>query len=418
MSANELVDDLFRRESGRLVAALVRLLGPAHVALAEDVVHDALISALHAWRFDVPRNPAAWVLQVAKHRAIDLLRRDRRFANVAPQLESESALVSAVDLAMSTEADLENQLAMMFGLCDESLSVETHVTLILRFLGGLSSAEIASAFLVDVATIERRVHRGRARLQQLSQLPDARSAADVRALQGTVEQALYLLFNEGYHGSDAEHPLHVALCADAIRLARLLLHATGVDPAPVHALVALVCLHAARLPTRLDEQGVLVPLAEQDRTRWDATLVAEGIAHLGESAGGTHWTRWHLEAGIALEHAQATSLASTAWGKILQHYDVLVKMHPSPVLALNRALALAEVHGIDAGYNELARLEAEPKLVAYSFYWASRADLARRGERGGAARGYYAHAIRLAKSSAERRSYQRRIDALRAETDS
>src|SRR5204863_74338 len=157
----------FRRESGHLVAALARLLGPSNLALAEDVVHDALLRAMQAWRFGVPDNPKAWILQVAKNRAIDLLRRDRRLEAVRPGLDSEWTLAGAVDLALSPEADGENQLAMMFAICDDALSAETHVTLILRLLCGLSSAEIARAFFVDVPTIDRRLHRGRTRLQQL-----------------------------------------------------------------------------------------------------------------------------------------------------------------------------------------------------------------------------------------------------------
>ncbi|MCE9575958.1 MAG: sigma-70 family RNA polymerase sigma factor, partial [Deltaproteobacteria bacterium] len=266
--ARALVADLFRRESAHLVAALARLLGPANLALAEDVVHDALVSAMQAWRFGAPDDPTAWILQVAKRRAIDLLRRDRRFGALEPVLSAEWALTAAVDTALSPEADGANQLAMMFAICDDSLGPETHVTLILRLLCGLSPAEIARAFLVDVGTIDRRLHRGRARLQALGAIPDVRDD-DRRARQPSVEQALYLLFNEGYHGSDPESPLHPAMCADAIRLIELLL--ADRDDARVHALAALCCFTAARLATRMDDDGVIVPLVDQDRARWDGS---------------------------------------------------------------------------------------------------------------------------------------------------
>ncbi|HEX4340671.1 MAG TPA: sigma-70 family RNA polymerase sigma factor [Polyangiaceae bacterium] len=411
-SVGELVRDLFRRESGHLVSALVRLLGPSNLALAEDVVHDALLSAMQAWRFGVPDNPKAWILQVAKNRAIDVIRRGRRLDALRPQLDVEQGLAGALELGLSPEADAENQLALMFAICDDALSPETHVTLILRLLGGLSSPEIARAFLVDVATIDRRLHRGRARLRSLGQLHDVTSRDEVRARQPSVEQALYLLFNEGYHGSDVESPLQPALCADAIRFAELMLQASAVEHGTVHALAALFCLNAARLPARLDEAFVIVPLAEQDRSRWDRPLLERGLLHLSASASGDRLTRFHLEAGIAFEHSHARSVKDTNWAKIVEYYDALGALAPSPVVALNRGLALAEHHGLAAGREALTLLEDEPKLAAYSFYWAARADIERRSGHVTKATAFYRRAISLAKSRAERVSYERRVRGL------
>ncbi len=411
-AARALVDDLFRQSAGQLVAALVRLLGPAHVTLAEDVVHDALVSALHAWRLELPASPKAWILQVAKHRAIDLLRRERRLS--AFPGEPDAALAGAVDAALSPEADAENQLAMMFAICDDALAPETHVTLILRLLSGLSAPEIARAFLVDVQTIDRRLHGGRARLQELGALPYVRTDADLRARQPSIEHALYLLFNEGYHGNATDSPLHPALCADAIRFAELLLGAAAVEPSTVHALGALFCFGAARLGTRLDAEGVVVPLAEQARTRWDPRLIERGILHLGASATGPSWTRWHLEAGIAFEHTRAASVAETDWDKIVAYYDALLAISPGPVVALNRGLAIAERHGLAAGRAALATLADADRLAAYSFYWAARADIERRSGHPAEARAFYARAAGLAKSPAERLSYERRLRELDA----
>jgi RNA polymerase sigma-70 factor (ECF subfamily) len=404
-SVGELVEDLFRRESAHLVSALARLLGPSNLALAEDVVHDALLGAMHAWRFGVPANPKAWILQTAKNRAIDLLRRDRRLV----ALPAEPDAAQAVEYALSPEADAENQLAMMFAICDDALSPETHVTLILRLLCGLSAAEIARAFLVDVQTIDRRLHRGRTRLQELGQLHDPRAAEEVRARQPSVEQALYLLFNEGYHGSDAESPLHPAMCADALRLTELLLEASAVERRTVHALAALFCFNAARLATRLSDDGGIAPLAEQDRSRWDRALMERGLVHLGASATGDAWTRWHLEAGIAFEHTRARSVAETDWERIVAYYDALLALAPSPVVAMNRALALAELRGLDAGREALAALAGDPKLVGYSFFWAALADVERRSGRMEEAERLYRRAIALARTRAERLSYERRL---------
>jgi RNA polymerase sigma-70 factor (ECF subfamily) len=409
--AHALVDDLFRRESAHLVSALTRLLGPSKLALAEDVVHDALISAMQAWRFGLPEDPKAWILKVAKNRAIDLLRRERRLEALDDARKEGRTVEGAVDLALSPESDDANQLAMMFTICDDALSPETHVTLILRILCGLSPSEIARAFLVDVGTIDRRLHRGRTRLELLGTLHGV-DVGEVRARQPSVEQALYLLFNEGYQSSDPENPLHPAMCADALRLAELLLTSSPVDRARVHALAALFCFDAARLAGRLDDGKVLVPLAEQDRKKWNRLLVARGIVHLGESATGDRWTRWHLEAGIAFEHTNAQSFAETDWEKIVDYYDALVGLSPGPVVALNRALAVAELRGLDAGIDALAPLTGDPKLAAYSFYWAARADLARRGGRSVEAKDLYIRAAALAKSRAERLSYERRIHRL------
>ncbi|MDB4986916.1 MAG: polymerase sigma-70 factor, subfamily [Myxococcaceae bacterium] len=407
-SPSAAVEDLFRRESSHLVSALVRLLGPRHVALAEDVVHDALLSAMQAWRFEIPDQPRAWILQAAKNRAIDVLRRDRRFAVLQSELDPESA----IDSALSPAADAENQLTMMFAICDDALSPETHVTLILRLLCGLSSGEIARAFLVDVQTIDRRLHRGRARLHELGQLHDLQAEDEVRARQPSVEQALYLLFNEGYQGSDVDNPLLPALCSDALRLVELLLEVSAVERGTAHALAALFCFNAARLCTRLDIEGVFVPLAEQERALWNRALFERGVQHLGKSARGSHWTRWHLEAGIALEHTRAPSLAETDWQKVVEYYDLLLALSPGPVVALNRGLAIAELRGLAAGHEVLLLLEGDPKLARYSFYWAARADIERRRGRASEALALYRRAATLAKSAAERRSYERRLREL------
>jgi RNA polymerase sigma factor (sigma-70 family) len=413
-SIDALVGDLFRRESAHLVSALVRVLGPSKVALAEDVVHDALLSAMQAWRFGAPDDPKAWILRVAKNRAIDVLRRERRFETMSGALadDDSESLSRSIDLALSPEADAENQLAMMFAICDDALSPETHVTLILRFLCALSPAEIARAFLVDVQTIDRRLHRGRARLAALGSLQDGTSAEDVRVRQPSVEQALYLLFNEGYHGSDVDNPLHPAMCADAIRLAELLLESPAVEARTVHALAALFCFNAARLVTRLDDEGVLLPLSEQDRSRWDRSLIERGVRHLGASATGDRFSRWHLEAGIAFEHTNAASVDETSWERIVELYDALLALAPGPIVALNRGLAVAQLRGPDAGRAALAALADDPKLARYSFLWAALADLERRARRVAEATAHYRRAITLAKSGAERASYERRLRAL------
>jgi RNA polymerase sigma-70 factor (ECF subfamily) len=405
------VEDLFRSESGHLVAALTRLFGPSNLTLVEDVVQDALMAAMQAWRFEPPRDPKAWILQTARNRAIDVLRRERRLVSLPPDLESDGELAEAVASALSPTEETASQLAMMFSICDDGLGQETHVTLILRLLCGLSPAEIAQAFLVDTQTIDRRLHRGRARLAEVGRLRDVSDEAEVRAREPSVHQALYLLFSEGYHGSDATHPMRPGLCADAIRLAELLIAGRATDHVQAHALSALFCFDAARLTTRIDEHGAFVPLGEQDRTRWDRSLVDRGIVHLAQSATGARLGRWHLEAGIACEHAIAPSVEGTNWARIVELYDELLVISPSPVVALNRALALAEVRGLEAGRRALAALTDDERLSGYPFFWAARADIERRASRLVEARQFYERAIDLSRSRAEREAYRRRLDS-------
>lgn len=403
-----LAEDLFRRESARLVAALTRLLGPAHLPLVEDVVQDALLSALTAWRAGPPKDPSAWLLTTAKNRALDALRRSRRLGGWPPDAESLVPDEQTLEGRLSEAAIEESQLAFMFSLCHDELSSDTHVTLILRFLCGLGPREISSAFLADVQTIDRRLHRGRERLRELGQLHNVSSGADVAARLPSVLRALYLLFSEGYHGSKADAPTRISLCAEAIWLNQLLLGQPAAATPEAHALAALFAFNAARLSTRMDDEGIFIPLAEQDRSRWDPSLLAAGVRHLSASAEGKSFSRWHLEAGIACEHALAPSVEETNWARIVALYDALGEVTPGPVVLLNRALAIAELHGPEAGEAALAAIADDPRLVAYPFYWAAVADLARRSGNLAEARRCYERAALVSRSRAERVAYERR----------
>ena len=411
-SSAALVEDLFRREYAHLVSALTRALGPSNIPLAEDVVHDALLSAMNAWRFGLPRDPRAWIIRTAHNRAIDIIRREQRHRSLVPELATTAALTDTIEAALAPSADGANQLAMMFAVCDPGLARETQVTLILRWLCGLSPKEIGQAFLVGTSTIDRRLHRGRVRLRELGALPDVDRLPDIEVRRASVLQALYLLFNEGYHGSNPRDPVRPFLCNDALRLTELLLEAWTTTHADVHALAGLFCFDTARLVTRVDEQGVFVPLEDQDRSRWDRGLIERGLAHLARSATGNEMSRWHLEAGIACEHAIAPSIRETDWDRIVGLYDLLLRQLPNPVVALNRALALAERDGVHEGRRALMTLASDRKLSMYPFYWAARADLERRAEQPAAARTSYQRAIAFARSSAERVSYERRLELL------
>lgn len=411
----EFVQDLFRRESAHLVAALTRLFGPSNLTLVEDVVHDALVAAMQAWRFSLPENPKAWLLQTARNRAIDVIRRDRRL--IALDAEPDSDTDAIVSHTLSTHQDASNQLAMMFSICDDRLSQETHVTLILRLLCGLSAAEIARAFLVDTETINRRLHRGKARLRELGRnLCDLQHEQEVESRLPSVIQALYLLFNEGYQGSDCDSPFHPALCADALRFAELILDSLRLSEgarAQTHALSAMFCFHAARFSTRFDDDGMFVPLQDQDRTLWDRALIERGVIHLSRASVGARLTRYHLEAGIACEHALATSVETTNWATIVALYDELFDRVGSPIVALNRGLAIAELRGLERGREALQEYLHDEAIAQYPFLWGALAELERRAGRLAEARTYFERAIALARNDAERMAYQRKCLLLR-----
>jgi RNA polymerase sigma-70 factor (ECF subfamily) len=411
-SAIGLVEDLFRNEHAHLVAALTRTLGTSNLPLAEDVVQDALVSAMQAWRFGPPRDPKAWIVKAARNRAIDIIRRERRGTSLLPELANMAAVSDTIDAALAPEADRANQLAMMFAVCDPALTRETHVTLILRWLCGLSPKEIGQAFLVDTQTIDRRLHRGKGRLRELGKLVDVDRLPDVEERRGSVLQALYLMFNEGYQGSNPREPVRPFLSTDALRLTELLLDTRATAHPDVSAVAALFCFDLGRLSTRLDTEGVFVPLEDQDRAQWDRRLIERGLTHLAASATGDRMSRWHLEAGIACEHAVAPSVGETDWGRIVAFYDLLMAQSPGPIVALNRALAVAQRDGVEEGRRQLAAVAGEKKLARYPFYWAALADLQRRAERHVEARSSYKRAIELSRSPAERASYRRRLDLL------
>ena len=408
------VENLFRREAGRISAAVVRLVGLAHLDLAEDVVHDALVQALEVWKFrGVPENPAAWLTAAAKNRAIDVIRRERtarRFApEVADQLSTEWSLVPTVAAAFEEKEIVDAELRLMFELCHGRLPEETQVMVILKYLCGFGVREVAQVFLSGEEAIEKRLMRARATLQAVGGLADLGDAARVRERAGAVCRALYLMFSEGYHGSHPESAVREDLCAEALRLAALLAEhpVTGVPEA--QGLLALMCLLAARLPARRDGRGDLVPLDEQDRTRWDPELNARGLVALAACASGGEVSEMQLEAAIAAQHAVAPSVAATDWNAIVHLYDRLAALRPSPVVALNRAVAIGFSRGPAAGLGEIDAIESLERLDDYLFLAATRADLLRRDGRPREALPHYRRARELARNDPERRFFDRRL---------
>jgi RNA polymerase sigma factor (sigma-70 family) len=406
-------EHLFRRESGRLVAALTRIFGVHNLALAEDVVQDAFCRALEVWKIrGVPDNPSAWLMRVAKNRALDVVRRERTARTFAPDLiralESEWTLAPTIDEAFALPAVRDEQLKMMFSCCHPRLPEETQVALVLNILCGFGSGEIASAFLRGRAALEKRIARGKkvlASSQRLFDLGDAEFAARLSA----VRRALYLLFNEGYHGASSETAVRAELCYEAIRLTTLLLEAPQAAQPETYALAALLRLHAARLPARVDAAGDLSPLLEQDRSRWDAQLIEQGLALLDRSAYGSAVSAYHVEAAIAAVHAKARSVEETNWNAIVTLYDRLMHIAPSAVVALNRAIAVAQCDGPERGLEALQAISDRDRLRRYPFYPAAMGELEMRRGNFAAATKHFTSAAALARSPVERRFLERRV---------
>ena len=360
-----LVEHFFRHETGRLHGALIRLLGMHNFALAEDVAQEALLRALHNWSMGgVPANPSAWITQVAMNLARDALRHQRMSAAKEPAIVThhEQLLATPAVAWEATHEIRDDALRLMFVCCHPAITADAQVILALKVLGGFSTAEIARAFLSSEAAIEKQLTRTKQRIQEAGigfELPEG---ADLAPRLDGVLAAIYLLFNEGYKASSGDRLLREELCQEAIRLASLLpAHPAGRTPRS-HALLALMLLTAARFPSRLDAHGVMLKLDDQDRSKWDQALIAQGLLHLAEAAQGEALSEYHLQAGIAALHCTAADYASTDWAKILRHYDELYRLKPSPVVGLNRAVAVAHLHGPQAGLDTLAALPHRDRL--------------------------------------------------------
>lgn len=394
-----LVEHFFRHETGRLHGALIRLLGVQNLALAEDVAQEAMLRALRTWSMGgVPANPSAWITQVAMNLARDALRHQRMSAGKEPALithHEQTLRTPAVPWALAQEIS-DDALRLMFVCCHPSVAPDAQVILALKVLCGFSTGEIARAFLSSEAAIEKQLTRTKQRIHDAGIGFEIPEGEDLTPRLNGVLASLYLLFNEGYKASSGEQLLREDLCREAIRLTSVLLaHPVGRTPRS-HALLALMLLTAARFPSRVDENGALLRLDDQDRSKWDESLIARGLAHLGEAAHGTDLSEYHLLAGIAAIHCTSADSASTDWARILHHYDELNRIKPSPVVALNRAVAVAQLHGPQAGLDAVAAIPQRERLASHYLLHAVVGELEWRLNNHQAAAGSFRRALGLA----------------------
>jgi RNA polymerase sigma-70 factor (ECF subfamily) len=410
---NVAVDAVYRSDWGRIVATLIRQFGDFE--LAEDAAQEAFTAAVDQWRTEgVPDSPRAWIIQTAKHKAIDRLRRQTRLKEkleADPDFASEP-IVEAPTLDFGEIPD--DRLRLIFTCCHPAISLEAQVALTLRTLGGLQTDEIARAFLVPTATMAQRLVRAKRKIRDAGipfSVPDTSEMPE--RLDGVLT-TIYLIFTEGYAPTRGEPLVRADLCAEAIRMGRLLrslLHPK--PPAEATALLALMLLHDSRREARLDEDNNLVVLEEQDRTLWNRPQIDEALALVGEALRGAPGP-FALEAAIAAEHCKATRAEDTNWEQIVALYDLLAQLMPSPIVSLNRAVAVAMAKGPQPALDLIDELAASGELDDYHLLHAARADMLRRLGSNDEAAASYETALRLAGNDSERRFLERRLNEVRS----
>ena len=408
MTAAEQVERIFREEHGRVLAALISRLGDFE--MAEDALQEALVNALERWEIDgVPRNPGAWLLTVAKRRAIDR-QRHSKFEETNPViLESLKQEEPEMDDSLP-----DDRLKLMFTCCHPALALEAQVALTLHTLGGLSTPEVARAFLVSEPTMAQRLARARKKIREAG-IPYGVPPADrLPERLDALLTVIYLIFNEGYvatmsQANRGDAPIRGELCEEAIRLCRILV-ALMPQSAEARGLLALMLLHDSRRETRLSPTGELILLEAQDRTRWDQGKIREGIAILDEALALHDPGPYQVQAAISALHAEASTPEATDWRQIAALYDRLATMTPSVVVEVNRAVAVAMAFGPQAGLDILLSLESQAE--GFYPYHAARADLLRRTNQRQAAADAYQRALDLCNNSAERLYLQRRLDEM------
>jgi RNA polymerase sigma-70 factor (ECF subfamily) len=406
-----LLEHLFRHQSGRVVAHLTHLLGPAHLDLAEEAMQEAMLRALQTWPYQgVPENTAAWLFRVAHNAAIDAVRRNRLLAEKTDALVGELSSSSA---AMAGDPDVEEQLRdeelrMIFMCCHPDISRDARVALSLKAVGGFSVREIARAFLADEAAIAQRLVRAKRQIRDRRLTLEMPGERELKLRLDSVLDVLYFMFNEGYAAHEGEGLIRQDLCLEALRLARLVASSSIAEPC-ADALVALMALQAARQPARVDPAGDLVLLEDQDRSRWDRQLIGLGFQHFDRSMSGEEVSEYHVQAAIAATHVRAAADRSPDWPLILHLYDQLMSLNASPVVALNRAVAVAKVHGPAPALAAIEPLEGDPHLRDYYLLRAVRGHLLLELGRGAEAAACFRAALERPCSEPERRFLKRKL---------
>ncbi len=412
-SPADLVEHFFRHESGKLIASLVRFFGLRHFDLVEDTVQAALVEALRTWRHQgIPNKPSAWIHRVAKNRVLDRLRRDKKFAELATSIGTSEASLESLDSCLSDDQLQDNLLRMLFTCCHPDLPADAAIPLTLKTVCGFGEREIAQCLLIQGATVRKRIYRAKRSLIQRRVSYELPGLEQLSARLQTVHNVLYLMFNEGYASSVSDAAIRMDVCEEAARLCHLLTLEPKCSNHTTHALLALMLFHACRFGARIDQEGALVLLEDQDRELWDRRLMNRAMEYLHYASTPDEWTSYHLEAAIAMHHCRADSFANTNWPAIIALYDKLLASRPSPVYELNRAIAVGQRDGPQTALALLHDLRSDSRLADYHLLDATFGELYRRSGELDTARQYYTSAMSKTQSASDRELLRRRLSQL------
>ncbi len=408
---NQLVDHLFRHESGKMISVLSRLLGLQNLETAQDIVQDTLVQAMSSWSYNaVPDNPAAWLHRVAKNKAIDFLRREKKFKSVSNQfaylLKSEWTLSSTMQQFFLENEIQDSQLRMIFACCHPSIPPESQIALTLKTLCGLSTNEIAKAFLLPEETISKRIYRAKEKIKTEKIELDVPAGINLPLRLDTVLKSLYLLFNEGYNSSHSENLIREDLCREAMRLCVLLTEQTVTNYPQVNALLSLMCFQSSRLPARLDDNQNIILLKNQDREKWFRPLITKGFEYLHTASESSITSSYYIEAVIASLHASSPSFKETDWRSIYHMYGMLYQLQPNPVIAMNKAIASAYAINKQNALEELQQIKG---LEQHHLYYAAIGEMHLELNNKETAKSYFEKAYSLTNSNTEKQFLQNKI---------
>ena len=411
MENGELIPHLFRKEYRKIVSVLARHFGPQYIDLAEDIASETFLTAAQTWGINgVPKNPAGWLYAVARNKAINQLKRNAFFEqSIAPEIKSTQPLFTSMDesgIDLSPGNINDSQLQMMFCVCHPSLPKEAQVGLALRILCGFGIEEIATAFLTNRETINKRLQRAKQKLRELAIAIAIPPEIEMEERLDQVLTTIYLLFNEGYYSVSGQQTIRRELCFEAMRLCYLLIENQLTNKPRVNALLSLMCFHASRLDARTAENGELILYDDQDTSLWNNDLVSKGAYFLNQAASGTGLSTYHLLAGIAYWHTQKAD-TKEKWENILQFYNLLLQLEYSPTAAMNRTYALSKVHGKEIAITEAEKLELEEN----HFYYALLGELYT-GIDNSRARVFFEKAREMAQTAAEKHIIEVKLDKL------